>query len=495
MSLSRRRFIRYTAAAGAAAALPRWAGSAQAAPASKPNVLFIAVDDLRPELGCYGRTQMHTPHIDRLAASGTRFDRAYCQVAVCGASRGSLLTGLRPDSTGFYRYDIHVRKTLPDVLTLPQHFQQHGYQTAKVGKIYHHDRDDAASWDRLIPRALSAYALPENAERMKAFYAWRKNKKGPNPRNGPACESADLPDEAYRDGYNAAHAVELLRGFQQESPFFLAVGFYKPHLPFACPSQYWDLYDRGAIDLADHPFKPKDAPDIAMHNWGELRQYAGIPSRGRLNDDQARELIHGYYACTSFTDAQVGKVLGELDRLGLADNTIVILWGDHGWHLGDQGLWCKHSNFETAVRVPMIVRAPGREAGRATPALTEFVDIYPTLCDLAGLPTPGHLEGTSFAPLLDDPLQSWKTAAFSQYVRGNRYMGYSLAADHYRFTRWQSRTDPNDVIGVELYDHQADPGESVNVADHAEYAQTRARLSAMLDRGWRGALPASFATP
>ena len=387
---------------------------------ARPNVLFIAVDDLRPELGVYGASHIHSPNIDRLARSGTLFRRAYVQQAVCSPSRTSLMTGLRPDSTHVYDLVTHFRETVPGVVTLPQHFGRHGYRTAYWGKIYHAGLLDSLSWtdggDRLEPEHnWRGYVREEN----QLIAAQNRGR-------GPAYERVETPDGAYPDGQIASHAVASLRQFAEgDEPFFLAVGFYKPHLPFNAPERYWALYDSGAVALPDVQTPPAGVSELATTNWGELRNYHGIPKEGPVSDSLARTLIHGYYASTSYTDAQVGRVLDELDRLGLAENTIVILWGDHGWKLGDYGDWSKHTNFELDTHAPLMVRAPGMEAEQETDALVEFVDIYPTLVDLAGLPLPEHLQGTSFAPLLEEPGRPWKGAAFSQHPR--RFPVYARA--------------------------------------------------------------------
>lgn len=457
---------------------------------SRVNVLFIAVDDLRTELGCYGVPAVQSPNIDRLAARGTVFDRAYCQQAVCSPSRTSLLTGCRPDTTRVYDLQTHFRKTLPDVVTLPQHFKDHGYFTRSVGKIFHGGLDDARSWSKPPARAgRPMYALPENKSLVarKTAAAAGKEFATPSARynamTGPAVECADVSDSTYSDGAIADAAIEMLRE-ARDQPFFLAVGFLKPHLPFIAPQKYWDLYDREAIPPAPNPFPPRDVPSIALSNWGELRAYDGIPPQGPLSDEQAQTLKHGYYACVSYMDAQLGRVLDELDRLGLRERTVVVLWGDHGWKLGEHGEWCKHTNFENDTRAPLICAAPGQKsAGRHSAALVEFVDIYPTLCELAGLPSPTHLEGTSFAPLLDAPDRPWKRAAFSQYPRGRGVMGYSMRTDRYRFTRWMNRE--GEEIARELYDHQSDPQENVNLADRSDTAQRVAELTEQAQAGWQ----------
>jgi len=469
------------------------------------NVLFIAVDDLRPELGCYGRGHVKSPNIDKLAGEGLVFTRAYCQQAICGQSRASLLTGLRPDTLHGSGMRTHFRKFVPDVVTLPQNFKLQGYHTQAMGKIFHGgfktayvgDRmDDPPSWSvptwRAGPRY---YYTPEGIAIARQVFPKQVKVPDPDPDDwtehfvrGLATEAPDIADNVPYDGQVADHAVRTLRRIQ-DRPFFLAVGFLKPHLPFVAPKKYWDLYDPSEIELAANPFPPQDAPPMALHNFGELRYYSDVPKTGPVADEAARRLIHGYYACVSYVDTLVGRVLGELDRLGLRERTIVVLWGDHGWHLGDHGLWCKHSNFEKAVRVPLIVSAPGMKAvGRKTDALVEFVDLYPTLSELAGLSTPDDLEGASIVPLLDDPERPWKEAAFSQYPRG-KAMGYSMRTDRYRFTLWQARKEPHQVHAVELYDHEHDPEENMNLAGRPEHAGLVERLTAQCRAGWQAAKP------
>ena len=306
-----------------------------------------------------------------------------------------------------------------------------------------------------------------------------------NAMTGPAYECADVPDKTYTDGVIADEAIAALRKMK-DRPFFLALGFLKPHLPFIAPKKYWDMYDRDRIPMAANPFAPKDAPKIALTNWGEMRAYHDIPKVGPLTDEEARTLKHGYYACVSYIDAQLGRVLNELDRLGLRDNTVVILWGDHGWKLGEHAMWCKHTNFEIDARVPMICAAPKQKAyGRHSAALVEFVDIYPTLCELADLPLPNHLEGDSFAALLDTPDLPGEAMALSQYPRGN-IMGYSMRTDRYRLTLWQKRQAPHETVAVELYDHESDPDENVNVAAYPTNAELVEKLTTRLEIEVRG---------
>jgi len=498
--LTRRRFLQGTAGLAAASALPPLLGRAHAAtpPATgkKLNVLMIAVDDLRPDLGCFGVEHVHSPNIDRLAARGLVFNRAYCQQAVCSPSRTSLMTGKRPDTTRIYNLDDHFRDTLPDTVTLTQHFINHGYAAVGMGKIYHGSLNDDRSWSSWRRHRGKQWADPDTeahlaARRKEGREQGLKGRKLHNYARGPATESADVADGVYHDGVMTEMAVETLAGLKDEGkPFFLATGFVKPHLPFCAPKKYWNLYKRGDIALPANDRQPDGAPDLAMHNFGELRSYSDIPREGRLTDDKARELIHGYYACVSYIDALVGRLLDTLDELGLADSTAIALWGDHGWHLREQGLWCKHSNFENATRSPLIVSVPGMAgAGKTTDALSEFVDVYPTLAEAAGLPVPDGLEGTSALPLLDRPDTPWKSAAFSQFPR-RKTMGYSMRTDRYRYTRWQANKDPDQRVAAELYDHANDPRETVNLADQPGHAETIAQLDKQLAAGWRAALPA-----
>ncbi len=473
--------------------------------AARPNVLFIAVDDLRPELGCYGAGHIKSPGIDRLAARGVVFNRAYCQYSVCNPSRASLMSGLRPDSTGVMDNASHFRAKAPDIVTLPQQFRRHGYATQAFGKIYHgafetayvgRKCDDPPSWTE--PHWYGSpqyYFTPRGIEVAREAYARKYNKPTAGPDDwkkefvqGLATEAPDVSDGTLYDGQMTDLAIDAL-GKLKESPFFLAVGYLKPHLPFVAPKRYWDLYDRATIELPYPTAAPGGAPPMALHSNGELRgQYTNMKEKD-LSEAQVRELRHGYYACVSFVDAQVGRLLAELDRLDLSGSTIVVLWGDHGWHLGEQGLWGKSTTFDLDARAPLVVSAPGRRAaGARSDALVEFVDIFPTLCELAGLPLPSHLEGTSFAPLLDEPGRRWKAAAFSQIARG-QHLGRSMRTDRYRFTRWHPRDAPEETVAVELYDFLNDPVELENIAGRAENLALVKEFSARLDAGWRAAGP------
>lgn len=470
---------------------------AHAVAAEKPNILFIAVDDLRPEFGAYGSPIVKSPNLDALAAKGLLFERAYCQQAVCSPSRSSLLTGTRPDTTKVWDLETHFRKALPDLVTLPQHFKNHGYHVQGMGKLYHGSLDDPQSWS--VPWSTpktAAYGLPENTQMTarkadKAKKAGMKGKTANRASRGPAFEAADVPDNTFHDGALADMAIKTLRELKEKKqPFWLGVGFLKPHLPFVAPKKYWDLYDPAKIELAKVTSRPKGSPDYAIGAGGEMRAYEGIPN-GHIPDDLARQLKHGYYASISYMDAQVGRVVAELERLGLRENTIIILWGDHGWKLGEYDAWCKHTNVELDTNTPLIISVPGQKsAGKKTRALVEFVDIYPSLAELCALPLPQHLEGTSFAPLIENPEKPWKEAAFSQYPRdvaGKKLMGYSMRTDRYRFTRWVGRNDPTKVDAVELYDHETDTMEMLNIANNPANIVLVEKLTAQWKAGWRAA--------
>jgi arylsulfatase A-like enzyme len=426
---------------------------------SPPNILLIIVDDLRPQLGCYGHNETLSPNIDRLAEEGMLFERAYCQVPVCGASRASLMTGLYPTPDRFVTYYSRAQEDAAGLPDLPAHFKENGYATFSSGKVYHHADDNTNSWHEIYKtNDFRFYLEPEN--QGLAFT------------NQVAFEAADVPDNAYPDGALADKVIaDLRRAKKSGTPFFIAAGFTKPHLPFNAPKKYWDMYDPAKIELAANPFAPEGAPPNAIHQWNELRDgYGGMPAKGPLPDDLARKLIHGYNACVSYTDAQVGRLLDELDRLGLCDNTIVVLLGDHGWQLGEHALWCKHALFNTSLSSPLMIRAPGFKKGQHTQALVEFVDLFPSLCELAGLPAPDHLQGKSFIPLLSNPSLEWKSAAFSRY-----HGGESVKTDRYLYTEWDDGAHM-------LYDHAKDPSENTNVADHPEYKQVVERMRERLQK-------------
>ncbi len=479
-----------------------------------PNVLLVIIDDLRPDVvGAYGGLA-RTPNLDRFAARGMIFERAYCQQAVCRPSRVSFLTGLRPESTGVSDLQTFFRDVLPDVTTLPQLFSQQGYRTSGIGKIFHNDGidPDPESWSEpLFPDLGSSWVLPEN----RAL-----EQRGPifgRLALGPPFERSDSNAEDHPDGRIAAEAEAALARFAKGNrPFFLAVGFIKPHLPFSAPSEYWDLYDPDALGPFEPASPPTTAPEYALLNSPELRSYHGMPgselpnpweSHVPINEPQVRNLRHGYFASVSFVDEQVGRVLRRLQDLQLDDDTIVVILSDHGFKLGEHDSWTKHSNFEIDVRSLLMIRAPEQRdseqtgplvgsvsdeepwrPGASTRALVELVDVFPTLCELGGLPLPKGLEGTSLVPLLESPLARWKSGVFSEFPRHDR-MGRSIRTEDYRLTEWQHTTNAKRPAGLELYDHRLDDLESINVADWPEYTSIVKDLRQRLRAGWRAARP------
>ncbi len=438
----------------------------------KPNILFISVDDLRPELGCYGQDYMITPNIDRLAEEGVLFGKAYCNYPVCGASRASLMSGLRPTPTRFTSYMSRADEDAAGIPDLAATLKVAGYRTINNGKIYHHETDNAASWDEIFrPKEFCQYF---NAENLKLLEG--EARYGSSPKGLPY-EAADEPDESYQGAKVAAKAIaELKRAKETGEPVFITAGFTKPHLPFNCPKKYWDMYPADTIAMPDNFFVPTNAPAEALHDFNELRSYHGIPEAGPVPEEMALNMIRGYRACTTFSDAMIGRIFQALEELEMWDDTIVILWGDHGWQLGEHTLWCKHANFNTSLQVPLIVRVPGKST-QNTVALVEFIDLYPTICDLAGIEKPAHLEGTSFVPLLDNPSKDWKKAVFGRYRAGD-----SIRTARYLYTEWTNAD--GEMVARMLYDHKVDPDENNNVAGHPEYKDVVKKLSQELKAGW-----------
>lgn len=503
-----------------ALALAGGISGAQAANQGNPkNVLLILVDDMKPNLGCYGDPVARTPHIDSLAAHGTVFLNNYCQQALSGPSRASLLTGLRPDNVGVWNVE-QIRQVCPGVVTLPEYFLRNGYVTAGTGKVFDlrtvDKACDGASWS--IPfesefahvhpdygRPMMGYQSAETkAAIRRATEAVSQTSLKGNRRSqyikvhaAPATECLDLPDDAYNDGAIAKAGIELLEKLGSSGkPFFLAIGFKRPHLPFVAPRRYWELYDRENIPLASFQEKPAHAEEVAFSPYMEMLTYCDIPplhtfsdihkNNGIITPDKQRELIHGYYACISYVDAQIGLVLDALRRTGADKNTIVVVLGDHGWHLGDHGIWAKHTNFEQATKAPLIIVDPeGKHV--VSKGISEFVDLYPTLCSLAGVPLPEGLDGTDLSQVVLRGKSSGKPFAVSQYIRSGGVMGYSVRNDRFRYTVWFGNnyrtTKPYDaqhLIAVELYDYESDPQERVNHAWESKYATVRKELHALL---------------
>ncbi|MCO6047476.1 sulfatase [Aeoliella sp. ICT_H6.2] len=472
--------------------------------AKQPNVLLILVDDLKPSFGAYGADFVHSPNLDRLAERGMRFEAAYCNQAVCAPSRNNLLTGARSTSLGIYGLSTNFRKAVPNAITMPQYFMQHGYHSAGVGKVYHvghGNTGDPRSWSEPFhPEMVIDYALTESTggelTREEAYFSNQElNRIGELPR-GAAWERADVSDDDYSDGRIAIEGIERLRRFKKsDKPFFLALGFTKPHLPFCAPEKYWAMYDGVALPLATTHDYPEGAPSYAgKDKHVELNQYKPIPQSPPLDPEVEKTLVQGYYAALSYMDAQVGRVLDELDKLGLAEDTIVVLWGDHGYHLGDHGAWTKHTNYEQANRIPIIFAGPGvAQPGSISSALVETVDIYPTLVELAGLPeldVPQPIDGLSLTGILAGEQDSVRDHAYHAYPRGNRRLGRAIRTSRYRLVEWMqfgSDAEPE----YELYDYQTDPLETRNLA--AEKPELVKELREKLDThedpvppgGWR----------
>ena len=428
------------------------------------NVLFIIVDDLRPLLGCYGHPEIHTPNIDALAQRGTLFNRAYCQYPLCSPSRTSMITGLRPETTGVLDNSMDFRDRLPNVVTLPQHFKTHGYHTQSVGRVFHLPtlQDDENSW-----------SAP----------SWRPTWRPFDIQTTPSWQALDVEDDELRDGKTAKRAVQVLEQIKEQQ-FFLTVGFYKPHLPLKAPQKYFELYNTQDFDLPASSMPPEDAPARALTNWSAIRNYQDLSSgTAPLSDAKTLELIRAYAASTSYIDAQIGRVFAQLDRLGLTENTVIVFCGDHGHHLGEHGIWGKQTLFEVSLSSPLVVSVPQQQPTE-TDAFAELVDIYPTMCEACHIPTPSQLEGSSLMPVIEQPTRPWKTAVFSQFG-GTAYGGISMRTEKYRYTEWGQ----NGSRGVELYDYDADPDETVNIAGLPENAELVTHFSERLHAGWQAALP------
>lgn len=507
---------------------------------SKPNVLFIAVDDLKPVLGCYGDKIVKTPNIDRLAKMGTVFLNNYCQQAVCGPTRASLLTGMRPDVTKIRDLHTKMRDINPDIVTLPEYFISQGYTTSGIGKIFHPScvdkKFDPQSWS--IPFLVAKESDYSNGFPVQKHYqspelkalttkedvvstvengkgkkkgekkGEKKSKKEADDEEGtrgPAFECLDLPDDAYDDGVSAKLAVKQIEMLNAaKKPFFMAVGFRKPHLPFVSPKKYWDLYKREDMPVAEFQEHAANSKIFSYQYPGELTNYSGVKEFAKFDKNEAnefglaiekqKELVHAYYAAVSYTDAQIGILLNKLEKLGTLNNTIIVLWGDHGWHLGDHDMWGKHTNYEQATKAPLIIAAPGLKAGQ-TKSMTEFVDVFPTLCELSGGEVPAYLDGKSLVPVMKNNKASVKEYAMSQYPRKmdkadinkvedgkGKLMGYSMRTEQYRYTVWLKNFTSDQVYSAdkvytkELYDYVKDPLEKVNVSDDTKYAAIAADL-------------------
>jgi arylsulfatase A-like enzyme len=486
------------------------ASAALAAETPKLNVLMIAIDDLRPSVGCYGDPNAKTLNIDALAARGLRFEHAYCQQALCSPSRISLLSGRRPSTSKIYTIGPTLRSAMPDITTLPQHFKNCGYFTRSLGKVYHVGIDDPDSWSVPSWQSPKPRHGPEGTRLLaarRADYAARKVKP-PEKGDGaisyavPAFEAPECGDEDLKDGDCAREAIAALQGFAKNpgQPFFLAVGFANPHVPWVAPKKYWDLYDPAKLVMADNQFLPRNAPPFAAKSGDDFYWYSNVPRDRKITEAFGRQCLHGYLAATSYIDAQVGRLLAALEQSGLAKNTIVMLWGDHGYYMGEHSWWGgKHNNYEGATHTLFITALPGQAtAGQSTRALVEYVDIYPTLVELCALPPPkdaAGLEGFSFAPLFKNPGQRWKKAVFSEYPKGGpaadgnqaQYHGLTMRTDRYRYVEWTNKRT-GEVAAREVYDHAADPEENENVAGTIEPGLLE-ELAGLMHGYWKAALP------
>lgn len=522
-TLRRREFIKYSVAVGLAGMMPGCGYfSKEKGKTRSPNVLFVIVDDLRPELGCYGNNEIKTPYFDRFAEESVTFTRAYCQAAACAPSRASVMLGQRPETNGVRTLGEKFREINPDCVTMPQHFGKYGYHTVSVGKIFHNHMPDPVSFDEpdlrpaeyataeMIDRDPESFYYDEELNRELAQVRAERLEKNPNAyaggwAYGRSWESSDVPDETFYDGAQTTLALEKLKELKgKDQPFYLALGYYRPHLPFVAPKKYWDLYDRDKLSMANNPYLPENSPPMAMNSCYELKacydlEWVKHPAEKKLPEKTARLLKHGYYASVSYVDACFGRLMDGLKEMGLDKDTIVVVWGDHGWKLGEHGSWCKQTNYNIDTRVPLLIRVPGKyQSGAKCSQLTELVDLYPTLCDLAGIDIPENMEGVSLKPMLKDMNRALKSAVFSQYhqrprstLDGKRYMGYSMKTERFHYVEWfhwdNDRKLKGDLVAVELYDNQSDPDENVNIAVYPENREIIQKLSGQLAAGWKAA--------
>ena len=466
-----------------------------------PNILFICVDDLKPALGCYGDKLARTPNIDRLAARGIRFQHAYCNQAVCAASRYSLMFGTRSSSSGIYNFGVDLRTSVPQAVSMPQFFKNHGYHTASVGKVFHvghGNYDDELSWsippvhDKMVEYLDPANSAGGKLTREEAHFTNATGVKIGDLPMGHAWEKQNVPDNAYADGRSTELMIKLLQNYSASNqPFFLAFGLMKPHLPLTCPQKYWDMHDPDNFPLPTIVTPPEFAPVIAAKKNGEMTNYAPLTEELLQAEATQRKIMHAYYACVSYIDAQIGKVLAELDRLKLTESTIIVLWSDHGWHLGDHGYWTKHTNYEQATHIPLLIVAPGVTVpGSVTTHLAESVDLYPTLAELSGVGNPQgaqSIDGLSLVPVLKNPAHIIDDHVYHCFPHGGK-LGRAIRTARYRLVEWKAIGGNPDTAEFELYDFETDPLESRNLASiHPEIVK---QMLQILQRYPEASLPA-----
>lgn len=492
---------------------------------NEPNVLFVSIDDLRPSLGVYGDEIAQSPNIDQLASEGFTLRNVFTQSAVCAPSRASLMTGLRPDSTRVWHLGDKFREINPQTITMPQYFSKHGYYTVNIGKIFHNYMPDSISWDEpdlrpaqfvrpeWLGRDGETFYISEKVQasqviKRDSLLELRPKRYADGWNTGPAWEAADVHDTLYYDGaQNELAKRTLTRIAKSNQPFYMGLGYFRPHLPFAVPKKYWDLYDRDEMPLANNPEIPENAPIHTMNSMYELRHYDGFNHIGhptstyRMSEDTIRILRQGYYASVSYVDALLGDLIAHMKKIGIYENTIIVVWGDHGWKLGDHNSWGKMTNYNIDLRVPVIVRHPDHiNRGSQTFAFTELVDLFPSICEMAGIEIPNYMQGSSFVPLMEKPNQPWKTAAFSQFHRrprvsadGQRYMGYSINTKDHHYIEWygwdHQKGERLDFKSAELYDVINDPHETINIAGQEQQKEIVAQLSKQLNAGWKAMRP------
>ena len=472
-------------------------GLAKSNALSKPNVLLLLVDDLKPAMGCYGDKNAITPHMDTLAEKGVRFDLAYCNQAVCAPSRFTLMLGAHSTSTGLYGLGSHLRRVIPNAVTMSQYFSQFGYRAESLGKVFHIGHGNLGDPQAFeVPHfhdKVIEYLVPNSTDggkltREEALFTNQKLGQIRSLPRGAAFEAPIAKDEDYADGRVAKETINRLKAAKARRanegiPFFIVAGFVRPHLPFSAPKKYWDLHDPAKLTLAVNKSFPKDAPRVALKRGGEISAFKPVPSDGQIDQELARKLIHGYYASTTYVDAQIGKVTRALKELGMEENTIVVLWGDHGWHLGDLSIWTKHTNFEQANRIPIVISAPWVvRASESSRQLAETVDIFPTVAELAGLPepkVPQQIDGVSLVPVLKNPSVRVRDHAFHAYPRG-RKLGRAIRTERYRFVEWKNHSDATVPIDYELYDYETDPWEKQN--HYKTKPDVAKKLKAILDK-------------